>query len=117
MPLGQKVKQRREQLGLNQKQLAEASKITQATISRIESEQVKELKSKALKHLAAALSVTVDYLVDKTDRLTPNELVQSDKTAQYILRGYEKLSSRGREQLKSFIQWLEKENEKERHKP
>jgi len=112
MTLGEKVRRMREKLGMNQKQLAEASGITQATISRIESGQVKELKSEALKRLAKALGITVDYLVDKTDRLTPNDIVRSDPTAQYIFRGYEKLSATGREQLKSFVRFLEEQEEK-----
>jgi transcriptional regulator with XRE-family HTH domain len=113
MSLAEKVKQQREKLGMNQKQLAETSGITQATISRIESGQVKELKSGALKRLAAALRVTVDFLVDKTDKLTANDIVQSDPNAHYIFSGYEKLSAKGREQLKDFVRFLEEQEAKE----
>lgn len=117
MPLVEKVRQTREKLGMNQKRLAEASGITQATISRIESGQVKELKSEALKRLARALGVTVDYLVDKTDKLTPNDIVHSDPTAQYIFKCYEKLSATGRRQLENFVRFLEEqEKKKERGK-
>jgi len=112
MSLEEKVRQLREKRGMNQKQLAEASDITQATISRIESGQVKELKSQALKRLASALGVTVDYLVDKIPRLTLNDLVQSDPTARYILQGYEKLSAAGREQLRNFVRFLEEQEAK-----
>jgi transcriptional regulator with XRE-family HTH domain len=112
MSLGEKVKTLREKKGMNQKEVAEASGITQATISRIESGQVKELKSEALKRLAGALGVTVDYLVDKTDKLTPNDIIRSDAAAQYVFRGYEKLSATGREQLKNFVRFLEEQEEK-----
>jgi transcriptional regulator with XRE-family HTH domain len=112
MSLEEKVRRLREKRGMNQKQLAEASNITQATISRIESGQVKELKSEALKRLASALGVTVDYLVDKTSQLTLNDLVQSDPTARYILQGYEKLSATGREQLRNFVRFLEEQEAK-----
>jgi transcriptional regulator with XRE-family HTH domain len=111
MSLTEKVRCEREKLGMNQKQLAAASKITQATISRIESGQVKELKSEALKRLAAALRVTVDYLVDKTTELSSLDLLQSDPTAEYILRGYERLSAAGREQLQNFVRFLELQEE------
>jgi len=107
MSLGQRVKALREKLDMNQKELADKSGITQATISRIESQQVKQLKSEALSRLAEALRVTVDYLVGRTDTLTPDEIIQSDPTAEYIFRGYEKLSADGRAQLKSFIRFLE----------
>lgn len=107
MSLGGKVKRLREKRGMNQKQLADASRITQATISRIESGQVKELKSQALRRLAEALGVTVDYLVGRTPELTPDDIVRSDPDAQFIFRGYEKLSSSAREQLKDFVRFLE----------
>ena len=109
MSLGKMVKRLREKRGMNQKQLAEASEITQATISRIESEQMKQLKSEALKRLADTLGVTVDYLVGQTNTLTPDDIVRSDPDAARIFRGYEKLSAEGREQLKNFIHFLEEQ--------
>lgn len=107
MSLGGKVKEAREKRGMNQAQLAEASGISQATISRIESGKVKELRSQALRRLGEALGVTVDYLVDKTDRLSSNDIVLSDATAQYIIRVYEKLSDARRWQLRDFVRFLE----------
>ena len=107
MFLGRRVKRLREQLGMNQKQLAERSGIAQATISRIEAGQVKELKSEALKRLAKALDVTVDFLVGKTDRLTYDDVVRVDPVAQEILRGYMRLSPHGRQMLKTFVHFLE----------
>ena len=68
MTFGEKVKQRRVQMQMNQKELAEAAEITQATISRIESGLVRQLKSEALKRLAIALDVSADYLVGITDK-------------------------------------------------
>ena len=111
MSLGEKIKELREKRGMNQKQLAEASRITQATISRIEKGKVNQLKSEALKRLADALGSTVDYLVDRTDQLTPEDVLKADETAKHLFRGYEKLSSDGRKQLIDFVQFLE---EKER---
>ena len=111
MSLGQRVKALKTKLGMNQKELADKSGITQATISRIESEKVQQLKSDALSRLAEALGVTVDYLVGRTNALTPSDIVESDPTAQYIFRGYEKLSADGRAQLKSFIRFLEEQEQ------
>jgi len=115
MSLGEKVKELREKKGMNQKQLADASRITQATISRIEQGKVNQLKSEALKRLAEALGSTVDYLVDMTDKLTAEDVLQSDETAKCLFRRYEKLSSDGRKQLIDFVQFLEgKEKEEEK---
>ena len=101
---------------MNQKVLAEASKITQATISRIEQGKVKQLKSKALKRLALALGVTVDYLVDKTDKLTQDDILQSDEKAKYLFRGYGELSGDGQQQLIDFVRFLEEKEKEEKKK-
>ena len=66
LTVGERIKQLREKKGMNQKQLAEKAKMTRATISRIETGQVKEVKSEALKKLAVALGVTVDFLVGQS---------------------------------------------------
>ena len=116
MSLGEKVKELREKKGMNQKQLSEASLITQATISRIESGKVNQLKSDALKRLADALGSTVDYLVDRTDQLKPEDVMKADKTAKHLFRGYEKLSSDGRKQLIDFVNFLEEKEREEEQK-
>jgi len=107
MTLGERVKSLREREGMNQKELADASTISQATISRIESGQIEELKSDALIKLAEVLKVTVDYLIGKTNKMNPEELVTVDSDANYIFRGYEKLSNTGKKQFKEFLRFLE----------
>jgi len=67
MTIGQKVKALRITRGMNQKQLAEISKITQATISRIESGKIRQVKSEDLKSLTNALSTNADYLIGLWD--------------------------------------------------
>lgn len=109
MSLGKRVEQLMIKKNMNQKKLADASEITQATISRILSGQVKELKPETLKRLAKALGTTVDYLVGKTERMTESDILESDEDAQYIFRGYEKLSAKGRAQLKDFVRFLEQQ--------
>jgi transcriptional regulator with XRE-family HTH domain len=111
MSLGEKVKTLREKRGMNQKQVAESSGISPATVSRIESGLIKELKSDALKRLSEALGVTVDYLSDRTNKLTPSDIIDADPEAQYIFRVYEKLSAKAREALKNFLHYLELKEE------
>jgi len=111
--IGELLKIQRKKLDMNQRQLAHASGITPATISRLESGQVKELKSEALKRLAEALNVTVDYLVGRTVNLDPNEIVRLDPNVEYILRVYERLSFKRREELRNFVSFLEKQEEKQ----
>ncbi|MGA1843238.1 MAG: helix-turn-helix domain-containing protein [bacterium] len=104
--LGDVLRAQREKLNMNQRQLARASGITPATISRLESGQVKELKSEALKRLADALNVTVDYLVGRTAHLAPDDVVRLDPHLEYIFHVYEQLSFKRREELLNFVRFL-----------
>ena len=63
MPLGKTLKALRQKRGLNQKRLSLLSGVSQATISRIEIGRVRQLRSRALKSLADALNVSVDFLM------------------------------------------------------
>ena len=63
MPLGKTLKALRQKQSLNQKALSALSGVSQATISRIETGRVKQLRSQALKNLADALGVSVDFLM------------------------------------------------------
>lgn len=114
MGLSEKVKKLREKKGWNQKELADASGLTPATISRVESHQVLSLKSPALIRLAGALGTTVDFLIDNTKSQTASDIVSSDPDAKVIFQGYEKLSAPGREQLKEFVRFLEQQEKKKR---
>jgi transcriptional regulator with XRE-family HTH domain len=63
MTLGERVKTLRERQGLTQSELAQRCGIAQATISRLETGDLKDVQSSVAKRLARALGVTVDYLV------------------------------------------------------
>jgi len=110
MGLRGRVKELREKKGFSQKRLADASGITQATISRIESGKMKGLKSDALRKLGMALGVTVDYLVGRTDELTPSEIASSDPVAKDIIKNYGELNSFGRKMLSAYARFLVQED-------
>ena len=63
MSLGKTLKALRQKKSLNQKDLSSLSGVSQATISRIETGRVHQLRSAALKNLADALGVTVDFMM------------------------------------------------------
>jgi PAS domain S-box-containing protein len=63
MPLGVTLKALRQKQNFNQKALSTLSGVSQATISRIETGRVRQLRSSALKNLADALGVSVDFLM------------------------------------------------------
>ena len=91
---------------MNQQELADRAGLTQATISRIESGQVEQLKSEALKQLAEALRVTMDYLVGRTGEVSLEELLGSDPAAEELVRLYGKLSPEHRRRIVEFAWFL-----------
>lgn len=58
-----KIRERREQLGITQAELAEKSGVSRAIISRLESDQEFETTTTTLKKLAEALGTTVSRLL------------------------------------------------------
>lgn len=68
MTLGNRIRSRREELGLNQIELAKKTRLTQATISRIESDK---LIPKATTLIV--LAITLD--------LAPNEFLKDERRA------------------------------------
>ncbi len=63
MALGKTLKALRQKQSLNQKALSALSGVSQATISRIETGRVRQLRSSALKNLADALGVSADFIM------------------------------------------------------
>ena len=60
--MGWRVKERREELRLSQEELAAKSGVSRQTISMIETEAGKNVSSRTLVKLAAALDTTVSAL-------------------------------------------------------
>lgn len=67
MTLGNRIRSRREELGLNQVELAEKSKLTQASISRIESDIIVP-KATTLIALAIALNLVPNAFLKEERR-------------------------------------------------
>lgn len=109
--IGSKVVTLRSKLGMSQKDLADASGIPQATVSRIEREIIQQPRLEVLRKLAEALHVTVDYLADRTDAMSGNDVVSSDPRAEAIFRGYGDMSEQERAELMSFVRFLQSKRE------
>lgn len=106
MSIGSRVKALRGDLGINQQELADRSGLTQATISRIESGRVEQLKSDALKRLSESLRVTTDYLVGRTREVSSEQLLESDPAAEQLIQLYGELGSAKRRRLVEFAWFL-----------
>jgi len=106
MDLANKVKIKREEKEITQAELAKKSGLTQATISRIESGELKQIKSEAIRSLAKALGVTADFLIGDLPKMEFDDTLRADETAKVIFRGYEKLSENERKAIMDFVEYL-----------
>lgn len=106
MQLGTKVKALRKKLHMSQKEVAKASGITQATLSRIEAGKVQQLKSYALGRLAASLHVTVDHLLGERTSMTAADVLKADGTITEFIELYQGLDTTRREEVRQFMRFL-----------
>lgn len=67
MTLGQKIKNRREELGYTQKELAERTQTSQPYISRLEKDDFNP-STQMVVSIAVTLGVSIDYLLLGTER-------------------------------------------------
>jgi transcriptional regulator with XRE-family HTH domain len=67
MPLGQRIRDRRRELGWTQEELARRLGVRQNVISRLESGTVSNPSIAMIRNLARVLGVTADYLVGMYD--------------------------------------------------
>jgi transcriptional regulator with XRE-family HTH domain len=110
--IGDRVKTLREQKGISQRVLAVNARVTPATISRLESGKIVDLKASALTGLADALGVSIDFLVGRVRELTPGDVINFDPAVQAIVQGYLNLGPEARLQLGEYTVYLEfKKNE------
>ena len=112
MPLNEHLRKIRERKGWTQNHLAVVSGVPQPSIWRIENGIILNPKTSLLKKLATALEVSMDYLMTKENDPSYDEILRHDEVGQAVFRGYENLTDQGKEQLKSFVQWLTEEEKK-----
>jgi len=112
MPLSEHLRKIRERKGWTQNHLAEVSGVPQPSIWRLEKGLILNPKSSLLRKLAEALEVSMDFLVTEDESPSFDEILRHDPVGQTVFRGYESLTDQGKEQLKSFVQWLTEEEKK-----
>ena len=89
------------------RQLAEASRISPATISRIESGQITQPRLEHLRSLAEVLGVPLDYLVGRTNEVTPNELAAFNPSVKAVVKGLGALSPNAMAQVRKYVDFME----------
>lgn len=100
--IGEKIQILREELNLNQRELADLVGITEATLSRYENNK-REPKGLILAKLAKTLNVSTDYLLDETltkkipygnhNELSKNEIIDIEKEAEKMISSIEEMDN------------------------
>lgn len=80
--------------------------VGQATISRLEADKVHQLKSIALKNLAESLGVSIDFLMDKDELMSAEEVLRNDPGIREFVALYSGLDAQKREQVKQWMHFM-----------
>lgn len=91
--IAKRITQARNDLNINQKELAKKANITEANLSRYEN-GIREPKSSVLIRLADALEVTTDYLVGLSDEKNYDKYDMSKQDDNDILKTLQDLEKR-----------------------
>lgn len=70
--IGQKIKTRREELGLTLKDIADQIGVASSTISRYETGRIENIKMPVIDSIADALNVNPSWLLGKSDKKNPD---------------------------------------------
>jgi len=100
MPIADRIKDRRIELGMTQTQLARESNLTPAAISQFES-GARKPSFDALSNLASALKVNTDYLLGNQS---------DDPRLSKMMQGIMELPDEDRELIFDFYELLRKRN-------
>lgn len=117
--IGYRIIIAREEAGLNQKELAERLKISQATLSNYEKGK-RRVYLPQLQNIADAVGRPIDYFLQPIDPVTSESASSSHNEVAELLQIMSELSDLPREDRKSvvdYIRWLKskgKENYRDR---
>jgi transcriptional regulator with XRE-family HTH domain len=98
MGLAGKIKELLKEQDMSQRELAKKAPVSQATISRLLTGKVTNVRRDTLERIGNVLGVSADFFLG----------VEETPEAKHFFRGYEKLNPKGKELLKDFLRILEK---------
>lgn len=108
--LTKRIREKMNELGVNQAQLAKRAGITPAALSQILNQE-RTPSSGVLIKLAQALGESVDYLVGKTKKTELSELLQQ-KEVQILYRSFVGLSEKDKDSVMTMIKVLKQQGKK-----
>lgn len=105
MTIGERIKNRRIEMGLTQTELAQKIGFkTKTAICKIETDD-RELRQSKIKPIAEALDTTVEYIMGWTDE-EPKPTM--NKEQREIIEGYDRLSEADKKLVRDMIKTLSK---------
>ena len=111
MKLGERIKQRREELGLRQVDVARLVKIKQPSLSLIESGETESLRAATLMGLAKALKTTPKWIMTGKGSHDPDPIQTAED--ERMLEAWLSLSDPGRRTALLLLESLAKGQEDE----
>jgi transcriptional regulator with XRE-family HTH domain len=106
MPLREKVLAERLKRKWTQTELAIKVGVQSATISRIESGEERDVRASTLRGLAGAFDVSVDYLIDLSDKWEPRDRGSLPPDARSLLERYLELPLADQDKIQLMVQLL-----------
>jgi transcriptional regulator with XRE-family HTH domain len=116
---GEHLKKLRENRGLTLRDVEKDARVSNAYLSQVERGERGIPNFKVLSKLAQTYGVPVTSLMEVAEAESKHGKISDDVKSpdvQFVSRGYEKLSDEKKNTLKSFLQHLVSEEEKERKK-
>ena len=106
MTFGEKMKECRLEKGLTLQQIAEKLGVSESTVQRYESGQIKKLSQQTLNRIAKALGVTQSYLLGELDTIQiiddPNKVLLTN-SEQILIRCYRSLRESERSAVRTLV--------------
>lgn len=104
MKMNEKIKGRREELGLTLQDIGDFIGVSKATVQRYESGEIKNLKLESIEKLAIILNVSPAYLMGWEESVTNNDKEDTKKTT--LLSNFNKLNDIGKDKVITYTKDL-----------
>ena len=106
MKPGKIIRSYRTKLGLNQKKLAELSRIPRSTLCRIEQDQHASVNTDTMRKIAKVLGVSVDFLLGNKPKMGLLELINSNHGLLFIIHCYLSVSTPNKNKILEYVNYV-----------